>query len=401
MMFSLVDSLLVVLAVVALVPVAVLFVQLVAAPLGRRHIRATEATPAGAARRARLAVLMPAHNEAAGIEPAIRALLPQLEKGERLIVVADNCSDATASVARTAGAEVIERHDGQRRGKGYALDFGVRWLEHDPPAIVVIVDADCIVAPHALARLASQCETSSRPVQALYLMKSPPNASLGMRIAEFAWLVKNKARPLGSAVFGWPCQLMGTGMAFPWAIIHGAPLASGHLVEDMQLGLDLASAGTPPGFCADALVTSQFPTDSGGAKSQRTRWEHGHLSVIASAGPRLLWRAFAARDASLAVMVLDLMVPPLASLVLVLLALLMVDAAWMGLGGGALPLAIACFAFGMLIAAVLAAWTQQARHLISLRELLALPWYVVTKIPVYVRLFTKRQVEWVRTKRDE
>jgi hypothetical protein len=115
----------------------------------------------------------------------------------------------------------------------------------------------------------------------------------------------------------------------------------------------------------------------------------------------LLWRALVARDASLAAMVLDLMVPPLASLVLGLLALFLVDAVWTTLGGGALPLAIACFTFGLLIAAVLSAWVQQARDLISLRELLALPWYVVTKIPIYVHLLTKRQVEWVRTKRDE
>ena len=125
------------------------------------------------------------------------------------------------------------------------------------------------------------------------------------------------------------------------------------------------------------------------------------MSVIASAGPRLLWRAFVARDASLAAMVLDVMVPPLASLVLVLLALLLVDAAWMAFGGRALPLVVVCGSFVLLTAAVLAAWVRHGRHLVALRELLALPWYVAAKIPVYVRLFTRRQVEWVRTKRDE
>ena len=385
-------------SVLALLPTAVLFVQLAVAALTRREVTAPDAA---APRSAKLAVLMPAHDEADGIEPAIRALVPQLGPGDRLLVVADNCSDATASVARAAGAEVIERHDTQRHGKGYALDFGVRWLERDPPGLVVIVDADCIVAPRGIEHLARQCLATARPVQALYLMHAPTGAPLAMRIAEFAWVVKNKLRPLGGAALGWPCQLMGTGMAFPWPVIQRAPLASSHLVEDMQLGLDLASAGTAPVFCPQALVSSVFPTDSDAVKSQRTRWEHGHLSVIASVGPRLLWRAAVSRNAMLVAMLLDLMVPPLAALVLVLAGLLLADAAWWGLSGDAGPLGLAAGAAALLVCAVAIAWVQEGRRIVTLRELLGLPLYVAAKIPVYVRLFTKRQVEWVRTKRDE
>lgn len=398
---ELVGSVLLLLSALALVPALVLFVELVAACVPGRAAQPSEPADRAALRTASLAVLMPAHDEAAGIEAAIRAIRAQLAPQDRLLVVADNCGDATASVARAAGAEVVERHDDQRRGKGYALDFGVRWLERAAPDVVVIVDADCIVAPQALQHLAQRCLASGRPVQALYLMQCPPGASVGMRIAEFAWVVKNQARPLGSAALGGPCQLMGTGMAFPWSLIERAPLATGHLVEDMQLGLDLASAGTPPLFCPQAKVGSVFPTEDEGVRSQRTRWEHGHLSVIASAGPRLLWRALVQRNAMLAAMVLDLMVPPLASLVLVLTVLLAIDAVWWLSGGGALALVLVALAIAGLVFAVGAAWVRYGRHLVTPRELLALPIYVAAKIPVYVRLFTKRQVEWVRTKRDE
>ena len=393
-----INLLLLLVSLLALVPAAVLFMQLAAAGLRRREEPApSAATP----RSATLAVLMPAHDEAGGIEPAIRAVVAQLGPGDRLLVVADNCSDATASVARAAGAEVVERQDAQRRGKGYALDFGVRWLERQPPGLVVIVDADCIVAPHAIERLARQCLATTRPVQALYLMHAAPGAPLGLRIAEFAWVVKNKLRPLGGAALGWPCQLMGTGMAFPWPVIQRAPLASGHLVEDMQLGLDLAAAGAPPGFCPHALVSSVFPTESDAVTSQRTRWEHGHLSVIASVGPRMLWRAVLSRNVVLAAMLLDLMVPPLAALVLALAGLLLADAASWGLGGSVGPLGVAAAAALLLVCAVVLAWVQEGRRIVTLRELISLPLYVAAKIPVYVRLFTKRQVEWVRTKRDE
>ena len=130
-------------------PAAVLLLQVLAGRLARRRLDGSAARRP--ARAGTLAVLMPAHDEAGGIEPAIRAVLAQLAAGDRLLVVADNCSDATAAVARAAGAEVIERSDRVRRGKGYALDHGVRWLEQAPPAAVVILDADCIAAPRGAA----------------------------------------------------------------------------------------------------------------------------------------------------------------------------------------------------------------------------------------------------------
>lgn len=387
-------------AVLVLVPAAFLFVQLTAS--ASRRDPAAAPTPAPAETGAgRLAVVMPAHDEALGIAAAIAAVRADLAPGDRLLVVADNCSDDTAAIARRAGAEVTERTDLQRRGKGYALDHGVRWLEREPPDVVVIVDADCLVAPHALGQLARRCLATGRPVQALYLMHAPRAAKLGQRIAEFAWLVKNKLRPLGGARFAWPCQLMGTGMAFPWALIRQAPLATGHLVEDMQLGLDLAAAGRPPLFCPEALVTSVFPSDAKGAQAQRTRWEHGHLSMIASAGPRLLGAAFARRDPRLVAMALDLMVPPLAALAMGLVLCAAVDAAWWAYAADARPLALATSAVVLFAAGVLGAWARDGRALVSGEEMLALPLYVAAKLPVYVKLFTKRQVEWVRTKRDD
>ena len=383
------------------VPVCVLFVELAAAALRRETPHNPETTARAEPGRAAFAVLMPAHDEAVGIAAAIEAVRVQLGPRDRLLVVADNCRDATAAIARAAGAEVIERNDALRRGKGYALDHGVRWLERSPPAVVVIIDADCIVAPGALALLAQRCVATTRPVQALYLMHALPGSGLGLRVAAFAWVVKNKLRPIGGAALGWPCQLTGTGMAFPWALIVNAPLASGHLVEDMELGIALARAGAAPVFCPQAFVSSVFPSDAAGALAQRTRWEHGHLSVLASTGPRLLAQALMRRDGALVALSLDLMVPPLAALALALGAALMFGAAWWGLASDVRPFALALFAFALFGAGVAMAWWRGGRHLVSLRELLALPLYVAAKIPMYVRLFTKRQVEWVRTKRDE
>jgi cellulose synthase/poly-beta-1,6-N-acetylglucosamine synthase-like glycosyltransferase len=385
------------LSALSLVPAVVLLLQLLAAAWrGDAWIAAQPQ----AARAGTLAVLMPAHEEAGGIEPAIRAVLAQLGAGDRLLVVADNCSDATAAVARAAGAEVTERQDSVRRGKGYALDHGVRWLEQAPPAAVVIVDADCIVAPEALQRLAAISLATGRPAQGLYLMHLPPGARLEMRIGAFAWIVKNKLRPLGAAVLGGPCQLMGTGMAFPWPMLRDAPLASGHLVEDMQLGLDLARAGTLPLFCPAASVSSVFPLDRAAARTQHTRWEHGHLSMIVGVGSRLLALGLVRVRPGLMAMALDLMVPPLAALVLLLGGLALVDAAWWLWTDDPAPFIVAFVALLLIDAAMLVAWWREGRRLIGLRELFGLPFYIAAKVPVYLRLLGKRQVEWVRTKRD-
>lgn len=377
------------------IPVLVLLVETLVAWWPRQPSKLS------ASRRPSVAVLMPAHNESAGIAAAIASVRSQLQPGDRLLVVADNCSDDTARVATQAGAEVVQRQDAQRRGKGYALDFGVRHLEADPREVVIVVDSDCEVHPGAVDRLSAQCALTGRPTQALYLMHSPPGAGLKTRIAEFAWAVKNHARALGFLRLGVPCQLMGTGMAFPWQLIRTAPLASGHIVEDLQLGLDLARAGSPPLFTPDALVTSTFPSSAEGLLAQRTRWEHGHLSVITAGGLPMLWHGLTRLRPRLVAVALDACVPPLASLVLMILLALTVSGLFYAVTGLAAPVLVASTAFGALMLAVFVAWTRFGRQAVSLKELLTVPGYVLSKLPIYTRLFKGRQVEWVRTKRDE
>lgn len=353
-----------------------------------------------AGRRPRIAILVPAHNEQDGVGATIATLLPQLQDGDRVLVVADNCADDTAGAARAAGAEVRERFDANLRGKGYALDFGVRCLAEDPPEVMLIVDADCLVEPGAIDRLARTAIASGRPVQALYLMRSPAGSGPMKKIAEFAWAVKNLVRPLGFLRLGIPCPLMGSGMAFPWSIISTASLANGHIVEDMKLGMDLARAGTPPLFCPQALVSSTFPTSDAGTETQRKRWEHGHLSMILSAAPRFLLEGVFKGRPGMVGMALDLAVPPLALLVLMVLALGALTAVFALFGGGAGPLLAAAALLAALGVAVLVAWWRYGRKILSAANLAMAVLYVFWKVPVYIGFLVNRQVEWVRSKRD-
>ena len=382
-----------IIAAVMLLPSALLFVQVLAATGRYTRERSMLTT------RPTAAVLVPAHNEALLIAESVDSLKPQLRAGDRLLVVADNCSDDTARIAAEHGAEVIERSDPIHRGKGHALDYGIRYLSRRPPAVVVIVDADCIVAQGAIDVLVSAAAAEKRPIQALDVMRSPQGADMLTHVAEFAWLVKNYVRPMGYARLGLPCHLMGTGMAFPWPMIERTSIANGKLVEDLALGLELALAGTPARFCPEALVTSFFPNRSG-IGQQRVRWEHGHLSTILHDGTDLIRAGVKRRNLGLFALALDLCVPPLALLALLLFAVSVMSVAVSIISMVAWPAAIAACAFGLFITAVLIAWLRFGRGVISFVGLAYAAAYAVWKIPVYIRFVTRRQFEWVRSRRD-
>jgi cellulose synthase/poly-beta-1,6-N-acetylglucosamine synthase-like glycosyltransferase len=375
------------------VPVMVFFSQAVLAAISRA------ATEAASGRRPTVAVLIPAHNEEAGIGNTLACLRAQLTGGDRLLVVADNCTDDTAAVARGHGAEVCERTDPERRGKGYALDCGVRFLDDDPPDVLIIVDADCLVGKGAVGTLARRAFCTGRPVQALYMMHSQTRERLASRIAEFAWLVKNYVRPLGWHKAGFPCQLMGTGMAFPWPLISAASLANSHLVEDMKLGIELAGKGYPPLFCREAAVSSFFPLTADGARAQRSRWEHGHMSIIMNEIPGLLLQSVRTRNWGLLALAADLIVPPLALLVLLVGGILLLSAALLAWNGVVLPFAAAAVLAAALASAVSLSWWKFGRTVVSPYDLLLAVVYAVEKIPLYIRYFINKQVEWIRTER--
>ncbi len=354
----------------------------------------------------RLAVLIPAHNEAGGIAATIACITNQIAKlepaqGHRIIVVADNCSDYTAAVARACGATVIERTDADRRGKGYALDYGVRFLEADPPEVVIVVDADCLLSDGALQSLAKACVASQRPIQARYLMRFPDGSGApGVRIAELALLVKNWVRPQGLARWDLPCPLLGSGMAFPWAIMSTVELASGNIVEDMRLGSDLVAAGHGPRYLSSVLVHSTFPVALDGQQSQRKRWEHGHLQTLLTQVPKLLRNGIRGADMAMIAFALDLAVPPLALLALTLFGAFAVAVlAWFA-GLSLLPAVILLAAIVTLLLAVGLAWDRFARDLLGFAELRSIPAYALRKIPVYLRFVFARQTAWIRSRRD-
>ncbi|MEO0353791.1 MAG: glycosyltransferase family 2 protein [Cyanobacteria bacterium P01_A01_bin.3] len=348
-------------------------------------------------------VLVPAHNEAAGIGTTLQNLLQEVDDPQQICVIADNCTDETAAIAREYNVQVLERTDAELRGKGYALDFGLQHIEaasDSPPDVVVMVDADCHVADGTLAAIAQRAAASNRPVQAVYRMASPPNPSPKDGVSAFAFTVKNRVRAGGLSSLGMPILLGGTGMAFPWQALQQVEVASGHIVEDMKLGIDLAIAGYPPTLATDYVVTGQLPSSEDAATSQRTRWEHGHLESLTTYVPQLLVAAVRQRRLGLLMLALDLAIPPL-SLWVAIGAGLAVATAIMAIAAGVMwPAIVQAIACGVLVAAIGVAALKWRPPELSLMQLLSIPFYVLWKLPIYLKFLVSPQKDWVRTERD-
>ena len=347
------------------------------------------------------AVLVPAHDEAAGIEAMLARVLPLIPAGGRVLVVADNCTDDTAANARRAGANVIERHDPARRGKGYALAYGRAALAAgiDVPDVVIVLDADCTVEPDALDRLARAAAARGRPVQGCYLIEPRPAASPMVQISGLAFLVKNLVRQAGLARITAPAVLTGSGMAFPWQLFVEAPLATDNIVEDLAIGVALARAGSPPLFDPAARIWSA-PAADAGTLGQRTRWEHGFAVTGRLLTVPLIAEGLRRRRLGVAWLGLHLAVPPLALLLGIDGVALGVLAALRLSGGASTPLVLGVALVGLVAAGVIAAWARYGRAQVSAATLARAPAYLLWKLPIYLKLVRRAETRWVRTERE-
>ncbi|MGL4636645.1 MAG: glycosyltransferase family 2 protein [Beijerinckiaceae bacterium] len=353
-----------------------------------------------ATRRPAIAVIVPAHNEATGISETIHRLGRELEDGDTLLVVADNCSDDTARLAAAAGAKVLVRTDQENRGKGFALATGLASLSLQRFDVVVFVDADCRFSPGGLVKLAQACLATGAPVQCRNLMTAPPGAGKQSRLGVFASRLRNDFRPTGYARLGLPCQLFGTGMAMPAAMVNPARFATGHVTEDLLIGLECALAGSPPRYLRAVSLYSHFPVTAAGCDKQKQRWIHGHFSVIGSHVPRLLMRAIKERSLPLLALALDVLVPPL-TLLIGLHGLVFAGAGLLlVLTGHWLAFAIAMLNLALLSFALIAAWRVSGRHLLGIKELLQLPGHAGRVAMTSLSFAAGKRSSWVRADRS-
>ncbi|MBK1643687.1 glycosyl transferase family 2 [Thiocapsa imhoffii] len=273
-----------------------------------------EAQPIG-----RIAILVPAHDEAAGITQTVVSLLTcdPGAAGYDVVVIADNCQDETAALARAAGARVMERQDPQRRGKGYALDYAFGLLLAEPYDAFLVVDADTRVAPNLVTAGRRVFSQGAVAVQCGYRINNP-EASLRARLRDIAWMAFNVLRLRGRERWGLSVGLLGNGFGLTRETLIAVPYEATSVVEDMEYHLRLIGSGRRVTFIPDTMVWSDAPHDRRAGAVQRARWEGGRFRMIRDWTP-ILTRRVLAGERRLLEPLLELLLLPLAFHVLLLL----------------------------------------------------------------------------------
>lgn len=349
--------------------------------------------------RASAAVVVPAHDEAAVIGDTVRTLKSDLPQGVRILVVADNCADATAQLAREAGAEVLERIDTERLGKGHALAFAADSMRADPPDVFAVLDADCRMDGKSVQALVNAAAAGG-PVQAINLLWPDRASSPLVQISTFAFMLKNLVRQRGLQRLAGRVHLTGTGMAMPYPLFRASGDVRSSIVEDLALGLELSESGHRPKLVSDATVWSSGSTEKG-TLTQRRRWEGGFLSAALRQGPRTIFGGLSRGKLGDVIAGLDLLVPPLAlfGFLNVVIVALTGFLTWQ-LNLGWWPVLTQLSLLALAVLAIMLAWLREGREFISGGALARAPLYVLWKLPMYFRLARRgTPSEWLRTGR--
>ncbi len=387
----------VVVAVVALLPTAYLgFLALLAAPHTPRVTTS---------RTLRFAFLVPAHNEESGIAATVESLRAVDWPHDRfdVVVVADNCSDGTADVAKAAGARVLVRHNKELRGKGYALELGFAEILKTDADAVVVVDADTVVSKNLLAAFATRIEDGALAMQAEYGVRNVA-ASWRTQLMALALAMFHTLRSNARERLGLSAGLRGNGMCFSRACLTRFPQKAYGLVEDVEQGLALGRGGVRVVAVVDAHVLGEMVSGGKASESQRRRWEEGRAKLKREVLPAVIKDALRTRSLLLLDLAMDLLVPPLSTAAALVAAGLVVEAVRVIAvvsAGGAVDLVTA---FALLPAASLVLYVLRGMQLSGLgwKSVVVLakaPAYVAWKVWLKLRGNNKSDA-WVRTARE-
>jgi cellulose synthase/poly-beta-1,6-N-acetylglucosamine synthase-like glycosyltransferase len=353
----------------------------------------------------RLIVLVPAHNEAELIGRCVASLRAQAYPSDRfpIAVIADNCTDETAPVARAAGADVMVRHVPAIRGKGHALRWAMDRILTDtqPPDAVVVVDADSIVDPDFLRELVGPFAAGHEVVQANDLLLVEPG--VGRAALDAAALqLRNGVRLAGRAALGLPAILCGNGMLLSSEILRRYPWSAFTATEDGEYSLSLRAAGVMVGFAPRARIYAEPTSNEAGATTQGMRWEAGRFYLIRRWLPRTIAAVVVERRWDLVGEVVDLAMPPFGMLLLATFtgftASLVLAVAHVILPLALIPWALALVVLPVYVVIGLGAARAPASFYGSL--LLLGPLFVARKLRIYRRLLKGYEMtQWVRTAR--
>lgn len=351
----------------------------------------------------RFDIIVPAHDEAQVIARTVKSLLA-LDYPKslfRVVVVADNCSDDTAKLARAAGATVWERQDHKLRGKGYALRFAFdRSLAEAAAHAVVVIDADTVVNAQLLRAFAARIAAGEQAIQAFYGVLNAKD-SWRTQLMTLGLCLFNGMRSLARERLSLSSSLAGNGMCFARGLLERHPYDSYSLVEDLEFGVKLTAEGVRVAYEPGAEVRADMPSTESAARTQRQRWEEGRRAFVRAQLWPSVRRAFTDRTALSFDAAMNLLVPPLSKVVALTVAGLAASVALGIARGGQWPLGFGLFAFcaGSLVFYVLRGWALSQTGAAGLKALARAPMYMAWKLAIS-RARKEQSETWIRTARE-
>ena len=265
-----------------------------------------KAKPHKAAKPNRFAVLISARNEQMVIGNLIDSINRQTYAGELVttFVVADNCTDDTARIAREHGAVVYERFNKEQVGKGYALNWLLQRMDAEYPDrpfdAYLVFDADNVLEPDYIEQINRTFSDGYEVVTSYRNSKNFGDNWISSGYAlwfmrESAWLNRPRMR------LGTSCAISGTGFGFTRKVLDECGGWNFFLLtEDIQFTVDNVVNGRRIGYCAEAMLYDEQPTKFKQSWNQRKRWARGYAQVFAEYGndmiKSILRGSFAAYD---------------------------------------------------------------------------------------------------------
>ncbi len=222
-----------------------------------------------------IAYVFPAHDEESVIAQSVAGLTVPAW------VIADNCRDETAEVARRVGARVWERHGDEGGGKAGALRwfFEVAAEELVPYSRLAVFDADSRIAPDFADRLTVP-PYDQTPVLQGFVQPIVTSGSPVARLAAYSEILSQRIDDVARERLGWPVPLRGTGMVFDASLLPALVSALHTKVEDVEMTIQLVRRGIRPRFLGSAVVGDPKPAGMHGVAAQRARWEQGRRQIL-------------------------------------------------------------------------------------------------------------------------
>jgi Glycosyltransferase like family 2 len=380
-----------------------LFVDLAIALAG--NLRRSRCANPERLRTVRLAVIIPAHDEELMIARTVRSLLAagcsssdacsSTQWRPPVIVVAHNCSDATAVVAAAAGASVVSLSNPLMRGKGAALRYGLEAAHRAGANAFLVMDADSIASPDLIASMVAALEAGAEAAQCRYELEKPAAGGFTSlaRLRVMAFRGINVLRARGRAGLGFSAGIFGNGFAVTEAALGRVPFSADSICEDLEYHIKLVCAGVRVQWVENAAVYAPLSASGSARATQEARWEGGRAHVAMRGTLRLLgavaqgnWRALEALAEAWSL--------PLSRGIVALLLTLLLPVHWLHV------FALVCGVLACLY--VLEAAMLGEEPLRDLGALTMAPAHIAWKLlitPLVLRQARKR-AEWARTRRE-